>query len=199
MINSTIEAFRQHINEKNGFFLPQRFQVRISPPVGKSVKNFSDIHAGTIRDLLFSCATASIPGRTLQTGSVAAPGPEQKYPYQDQFEDLECEFHCTNNSKNGEEPNAFFGLPEKRFFDAWMGSVCDPHTMLMNYSDEYSRDITLAVYDGGNNQVSTYSFERCYPIAIGEIELTQDSEEPATFPVTFSYDRWKYKDSLKDI
>ena len=197
-IDSTIETFRQHIDSKNGLFMPQRFHVKIAKPSGASIARHKEIHSATVDDLLFSCASASIPGRTLSTGSVLAPGPEQKYPYQDTFDDLECTFHCTNNSQNKSETGYFFGLPEKRFFDAWMASVCDAHTMVMNYSEEYSREMTIVVYDGGNNQLGSYLFHRCYPIAVGEIELSQQSEEPATFPVTFSYDRWKYKDSLKN-
>ncbi len=200
-IDSTIESFRQHVASKNGFFLPQRFLCRIWQPNSIPRNEFLSIGASSARDLQFMCSTASIPGRTISTGEVAAPGPEQKYPYQDTYEDLECTFLCTNNSNSETNADAFGdggvykGLPEKRFFDAWMGGVINQHNMLVNYSDQYAMNITLVIFDGGNNQIGSYEFHRCYPLSVGAVELSHQSEEPATFPVTFNVDRWKYMDS----
>ena len=197
-IDSTIHTFAEHINSRNGLFLPQRFIMKIPRPtnIGSSVYNASA--SVTERDLQFMCTTTSIPGRTLSTGEIAAPGPEVKYPYQDAYEDLECTFLCTNNSKREtnnttfNDSGSYKGLPEKRFFDAWMNSVVNQNNMLIGYRDNYTSELSLTIFDRGNNQVGSYSFNNCYPLAVSDIELSHNSEEPATFTVTFNVDRWQY-------
>ena len=139
-----------------------------------------------------------MPGRTISTNAVTAPGPEQKYPYQDVFEDLEITFLCTTG--NSTIPDGQFdidgvnGLTERRYMDAWIATVCDQETMVMGYCSEYKTRMELFVYDDRDVQLGRYIFDRCYPIQVGPVEFSHESSEPATFSVTFNYDRWNYNE-----
>tara|TARA_Y100000310_G_scaffold301067_1_gene337201 strand:- start:991 stop:1575 length:585 start_codon:yes stop_codon:yes gene_type:complete len=191
-INSTLNYFKEHIDQLGGFWTPNRFMCRIIPPTLVQFRN-KQYGGLSTRNLQLSCTSTSVPGRTLSTNAVMAPGPEQKYPYQDAFEDIELTFHCTINNET--EKSSVLGLKEKRFFDAWLHTICNQATMLMAYSDSYkAAEFKLYLFDNKDNQIAIYKFDRAYPISVGSIELSHESEEIATFPVTISYDRWTYGD-----
>ena len=187
---SRLQNFVEHVNTNGGVFVPQRWEFTINRPVNRSwfskygINNFD-------RHVALSCTNATLPGRSISTNAVVAPGPEQKYPYQDVFEDLSVTFLCTTGNRN-KIGGGVKGIPERRFIDAWMASVCDPPTMIMGYCEDYKSTIKLKSYDKVNTVLGEYEFERVYPIDVGPVEFTHDTEEVATFEVTFNYDRWNY-------
>ena len=185
-----IKDFMSHIDSFGRVLIPQRFKLNVKRPRGNEVQKWFNSYGVDSRldnNISFSCTATTLPGRSMSTNPVFAPGPEQKYPYQDVFEDLTVTFMCTTGKTEHK------GIPERRFMDAWMASVCNPITMEMNYSNEYSTSMELIIYDESNRQLGTYEFHRSYPLAIGPVEFSQGADAAATFEATFNYDRWIYK------
>ena len=200
IINQTLQDFRSYINTHRGIAKSNRFVVELLDPKIIRNANMLDnyIYRGGVRDtkehLEFSARSTSLPSKTLSTNAVEAPGPEQKYPYNDVYDDLTVTFMATR----GKNPK--FGIPEKRFFDAWMNTVVNPENMLVNYSKDYTTNkFFISLISEQNEILAKYRFDRLYPIGMGAVELSHDSEEVSTFEVTFSCDRWHYITDTKDL
>jgi hypothetical protein len=199
IINQTLQDFRSYINTHRGIAKSNRFVVELlDPNLIRRTKFYgsrgimgSDIYNGDTRTtqqhLEFSARSTSLPSKTISTNAVEAPGPEQKYPYSDVYDDLTITFMATQGK---EHP---YGIPEKRFFDAWMNIVVNPENMLVNYSKLYATNgLHISMINEKNVILAKYRFDRAYPIGMGAVELGHDSEEASTFEVTFSVDRWHY-------
>ena len=202
IINQTLQDFRSYINTHRGIARANRFVVelldsslinRISG-YGRATHTYNGDNRTTQQHLEFSARSTSLPSKTISTNAVEAPGPEQKYPYNDVYDDLTITFMATQGK---EHP---YGIPEKRFFDAWMNIVVNPENMLVNYSKLYATNgLHISMINEKNVILAKYRFDRAYPIGMGAIELGHDSEDPATFEVTFSCDRWHYITDTKDL
>ena len=193
IINQTLQDFRSYINTHRGIARANRFVVELldSNLIRRTKFYGSRVYNGdprtTQQHLEFSARSTSLPSKTLSTNAVEAPGPEQKYPYNDTYDDLTITFMATQGK---EHP---YGIPEKRFFDAWMNIIVNPENMLVNYSKLYTTNgLHVSLINEKNIILAKYRFDRLYPIGMGAVELGHDSEDPATFEVTFSYDRWHY-------
>ena len=200
IINQTLQDFRSYINTNRGIAKSNRFVIELLDPNLIRRTNMLDnyIYRGGLRDtkehLEFSARAASLPSKTLSTNAVEAPGPEQKYPYNDVYDDLTITFMATI----GKNPN--FGIPEKRFFDAWMNIVVNPENMLVNYSKLYTTNgFFISLISEQNEILAKYRFDRLYPIGMSAVELSHEVAEPSTFKVTFSCDRWHYVTDPEDL
>ena len=205
IINQTLQDFRSYINTHRGIARANRFVVELLDPslimrtrLSMDRLSSSDTYNGdnrtTQQHLEFSARSTSLPSKTLSTNAVEAPGPEQKYPYNDFYDDLTVTFMATR----GKNPK--FGIPEKRFFDAWMNTVVKPENMLVIYSKDYTTNqFFISLISEQNEILAKYRFDRLYPIGMGAVELSHDSEEVSTFEVTFSCDRWHYITDTKDL
>ena len=189
-INQTLNGFRGYIGGNGGIPHLNRFLVNI--PTVQALKENISSHKNVQRGLQFSARSATLPSKTISTNAVLAAGPEQKYPYQDVYEDLTVTFLTTK----GKDKH----LPERLFFEDWIDTVVNPNSMLIGFSNEYAVDITLSVLSdkrSGQTKLVEYKFQRTYPIGIGAIEFAHDSEEIMTFEVTFSYDKWYREEETK--
>ena len=206
-ITRSIQQFKSYIDSNSGIAKPNRFAVEIRDNVLMNNVRIQQPHIyldvearNTYENIIFSARSASIPTKTISTNPVEAPGPEQKYPYNDVYDDITVTFMATQ----GAQKNSGYGIPERRFFDAWMNMVVDQSTMLVNYSNVYSTDLFfISLLNERSELLAKYQFDRVYPIGMGAIELSHDSEDFATFDVTFSCDRWHYvlehtKSTFKD-
>ena len=195
IINQTLQDFRSYINTHRGISKSNRFVVelldsslinRISE-YGRDTQTYNGDNRTTQQHLEFSTRAASLPSKTLSTNAVEAPGPEQKYPYNDVYDDLTITFMATQGK---EHP---YGIPEKRFFDTWMNTVVNPENMLVNYSKLYTTNgLRISILNEKNAILAKYRFDRAYPIGMSAVELSHEVAEPTTFKVTFSFDRWHY-------
>ena len=189
-INQTLNGFRGYIGGNGGIPHLNRFLVNI--PTVQALKENISSHKNVQEGLQFSARAATLPSKTISTNAVLAAGPEQKYPYQDVYEDLTVTFLTTK----GKDKH----LPERLFFEDWIDTVVNPNSMLIGFSNEYAVDITLSVLSdkrSGQTKLVEYKFQRTYPIGIGAIEFAHDSEEIMTFEVTFSYDKWYREEETK--
>ena len=91
IINQTLQDFRSYINTHRGIAKSNRFVVelldsslinRISG-YGRATHTYNGDNRTTQQHLEFSARSTSLPSKTLSTNAVEAPGPEQKYPYND--------------------------------------------------------------------------------------------------------------------
>jgi len=183
-IDQTINGFKSHIDSQGGLVPLNRFSVVV--PIPNTLEGVDWI-SNTNRGFGFTARSASIPSKTISTNPVMAAGPEQKYPYQDVYEDLTISFLSTK----GTEQHA---IPERSFFEAWMATVISHDNMLVGFSDDYSVVLRVGVLTNNRNEqtkLAEYMFIRAYPIGLGAIDFSHDSEELMSFDVTFSYDKWR--------
>lgn len=196
-----LQSFVEHVNFSGGVLIPHRWELTIPKPPKRN--RFMEYNVNEIGEehLTMACRTVQLPGRTISTNAVVAPGPEQKYPYQDVFDDLEVTFICTTGNTLKEQgtlwKDGISGIPERRYFDAWQSTICDQETMVMEYSENYSVEMILTVFDNKDVQLGNYIFDRCYPLMVGPIEFSHDTDAAAEFSVTFNYDRWEYNEKRK--
>ena len=187
-INQTVNGFRNYIGQQGGLAHLNRFAVEITaPPIMREHAQISYYNV-VLNNLSFTARSANIPSKTLSTNEVTASGPEQKYPYMDVYEDLTITFLTTKGT------NTDFALPERTFFEWWVSSIIEDNNMLIGFSNEYSTDVRISILSDErkkDTKLATYVFDRAYPIGLGAIEFSHDSEELMTFEVTFSYDRFK--------
>ena len=182
-IDQTINGFNNYISSQGGLPHLNRFSVFVPIPKTLGQNNWTRKVAEGFK---FTARTANIPTKTLSTSEVMAGGPEQKYPYQDVYDDLTITFLTTKGSNN-------MGIPERSFFEGWVDTIVDQKNMLVGFSDEYSVNLSVSVLSNERSdktKVAEYTFDRAYPIPISAMEFGHDSEELMTFEVTFSYDRW---------
>lgn len=187
-ISQTLNGFRNYIGSQGGLAHLNRFAVEIkAPPIMTNHQQIS-MYNDVLRHLTFTARSASIPSKTISTNSVAAAGPEQKYPYMDVYEDLSITILTTKGKSTD------FALPERTFFEWWMTQVVSDDDMLVAFRNEYSTDLKISILTDVRNKESklaTYIFDAAYPIGLGAMELSHESEELMTFEVTFSYDKFK--------
>ena len=206
IIHQALQEFRSYINLNRGIVKPNRFVVELlDPKIRNNINAFTNnkslphIYSGGTRNtskmIEFSARSTSLPSKTLSTNAVEAPGPEQKYPYNDVYDDLTITFMVTQGNISSKH-----GIPEKRFFDAWMNLVVNPNNMLVNFSNEYATNgLHISMINEKNRILAKYRFDRAYPIGMGAVEMSHDSEEIATFEVTFSCDRWHYVTDTEEL
>ena len=189
-INQTLTGFKGYLQDHAGVAHLNRFLVDIPKP--NSMPNIPVYNR--VRDgLQFTARSANLPSKTISTSEVGAAGPEQKYPYMDVYEDLTVTILAT---KGKNYPH----LPERLFFEDWISTVVNNSNMLIGFSegdDGYGVPLKLSVLSdqrGSPTRLVQYQFDRTYPIGIGAMEFSHDSEELMTFEVTFSYDKWYRND-----
>ena len=187
-INQTLNGLSKYIASQGGVPHLNRFAVEITNP--KSLSNVSngigEQYNHVLKNLTFSARSVGLPSKTLSTNAVMAAGPEQKYPYMDNYDDLNVTFMSTKGKKG-------FGLPERKFFEDWLSTIVNDGNMLVGFSDVYSTDLRVSILSdqrGSPSRLVQYAFDRVYPIAISAIEFAAASHDIAFFKVTFSYDKY---------
>ena len=124
--------FRAISDDFGGLVKSNRFAIRMGVPrlSYRRQTNYSSF----VRDLTYLCEIAEMPGRGFMNVDVRYYGPNQKLPYNTQYEDITLTFLCRNE--------AF----ERQFFDDWLATINPLNTFDFNYRDEYSVDIDIFQY-----------------------------------------------------
>ncbi len=192
-IDQTLTGLRSYIAEQGGLPHLNRYAVEMTKPLSMTS---NPEYTKVLNKLIFSARMASIPSKTISTNAVMAAGPEQKYPYADVYDNLSITFLVTKGKG--------VGLPERKFFEDWMGTVVNESNMLVGFStgkNAYGVDLFLSGLSdvrGKTSRYVQYKFDRTYPIAISEIKFSSDSHELMWFSVTFSYDRFVRTENIED-
>jgi hypothetical protein len=165
-----------------------RFAVRIAPP--RSLAQYS----GFIQDFTYLCEAAEMPGRGFQSLDVRYYGPNQKLPFQTQYEDTTMTFLCRSESY------------ERQFFDDWMETINPTNSFDFNYRSEYETKvdiIQLAEYGsatGVGPSTTTATFPKqtymitlfnAYPALVNPQPRTWADDQYQRLAVTFTYHKWR--------
>lgn len=187
------QDFISDLNSHGGVIASNRFEVVIHPspimgkvsissPGGSAIPNPFETHGvkGLISNLehfKFMCVQTSLPGISVATNEPRHYGPVVKVPYSKIFEDISMTFLCT--SKN---------YVERRFFDAWIESVCNYSNHDFNYLNEYVGTAEIYALNYKLERVYGLKLINFFPLSISNVDLSHDNSEPQRLEVLFSYD-----------
>ena len=192
-IDQTLTGFKSYIEDQGGLPHISRYAVEMTKPPSMAD---NPEYTKVLNYLNFTARIASLPSKTISTNAVMAAGPEQKYPYADVYDNLSITFLVTKGKG--------VGLPERKFFEDWMGTIVNESNMLVGFStgkNAYGVDLFLSGLSdvrGKTSRYIQYKFDRTYPIALGEIKFAHDSHDTMIFTVTFSYDRFVRTEKIED-
>jgi hypothetical protein len=151
---------------------PSRFDVFIPIPSALSASFES-------RLFTFRCESADLPGRALATSTQKIYGPEEKFPYQTTYNDINMTFICTEN------------MIEKVFFDGWLNTINPNSSYDMVYKNTYASDIKVRQYGIGKGITYQVVLYKAFPIGVNDLQLDWSSDGYHKLTVTFAYKEWK--------
>lgn len=166
-----------------------RFAVRMTAP-----RALLSQYGSFIRDFTYLCEAAEMPGRGFQSLDVRYYGPNQKLPFQTQYEDTTMTFLCRSESF------------ERQFFDDWMEVINPTNSFDFNYRSEYETKIDiiqLAEYsdtatsptqpDSVANPKQTYMITlfNAYPTLVNPQPMTWADDQVQRLAITFTYHKWR--------
>ncbi len=188
----------QHLSEYGSPIHGNRFLVGLTKPKGDDDANwFMQYGANDIdpwKHFKFVVQSASLPSTSISTNAVESPGPEVLMPYQIAYDDIALEVLCTV----GKIEQDMHGLPEKRFFDAWMASVIDPWSMEIGYRESYViPEMRISVFGPHDLQlpIMIVTLKNCYPISMDAVELSHDNNELIKITVNIHFEKWTYENT----
>lgn len=160
------------INEKNGLAVKNRFNVKITVPSG--VEGFDD---SKTMDLL--CVSTSLPPKRVLTQEGTATKKTTYYPYSTTIDEVEFVFLLDNT------------YTVKRLFDSWMDLIINDETFsIVNYRNSVVSDWIITQEDQMNNDVYSIKLIDVMPTQVGQIDLSNESENAIqTIPVSVVYKR----------
>lgn len=159
-----------------------RFAVRILPARLHLQANYGPF----LQDFTYLCEAAEMPGRGFQSLDVRYYGPNQKLPFQTQYEDTTMTFLCRSESY------------ERQFFDDWMEMINPSNSFDFNYREDYQTKIEIMqLAEYGNESkakapAETYriTLYNAYPILVNPQPVTWADDQVQRLAVTFSYHKW---------
>lgn len=137
--------------------------------------------AGNLNALI---QTTQLPSVNFHTAMWRNIGVGVKYPYDIMFNEIPITFADTSD------------MSIQKFYIDWMNEIYDPDVRGggFAYRDEYVREMTINKLDRENNIQLKYTLNKCYPIHIGEVALSQASQNTlSNLTITFSYTDWEIK------
>lgn len=181
------------MNKNGGLAKAARFIVRIDLPAwvnqisGNTPTPRPSKYANFNRELTYLCEAAEMPGRSLMSLDARYYGPNQKLPFQSQYEDTTMTFLCRSESL------------ERQFFDDWMENINPTDSFDFSFRSEYETSIHISQYaEYGENQSSKAAKEtyritllNAYPISISPQPMTWADDQFQRLAVTFTYYKWK--------
>ena len=193
---TTIDDFKSTIGKHNGLARQNKFLIFMRPP-SQSILNIDleniaitalsgDFKASSLfndpRDIAMLCNRCSLPGRQIQTLDNPLNGFAQsiKHPTGYFNEDVEFEFHLTND------------YYMRKMFDKWIGLPINQNTYLKNYDSVYKTDITIQQLNQENVPIYGIELQNAFPVTMNSIELNNESSDTTQkLSITFTYDDFK--------
>ena len=183
------------IGINNGPLMGNKFVVIIPPPPTNQHEDwFSQYSAEKLdpwQHFKFVVQSTSLPNTSISTNAIESPGPEVLMPYEVSYDDISLEMLCTVGDIEGD----LTGLPEKRFFDAWMSNIIDPFSMEIGYRKDYILPKMIIQVFGPHDlkvPIMTVFLENCYPISMDAVELSHDNNDLMKVNVTMHFEKWSY-------
>jgi hypothetical protein len=197
----SIDSIKAAINHHGGAARGNRFAVYISHP-SKSINSLlrfdpatflnnmisgEGIHVGDFitdpRDMFLLCKSTTLPGKRISTTEAGHNHHLSKKPYSSITDEVEMTFLLTND------------YYIKNYFDLWQEMIVDTsgeHYKTM-YKNEYVTDVTLQQLSNSNHIIPGYTLmlENAYPIQVGAVELSNESEGLMEVAITWEYDNFR--------
>lgn len=127
----------------------------------------------------FMCKGASIPGSSVASIDVPFRGRQIKVAGDRTFENWSATIIN----------EASFEI--RKAFESWLAKINghESGTGQTNPSD-YQADIEVQQLDRNNNVLATYKIVGAFPVSVGSIDLSYDSNDIEEFSVEFAYQYW---------
>lgn len=152
---------------------PNKFDVFIPIPVGLAP------YLTITRALNYRCESTDLPGRAIATTTQKIYGPEEKFPYQTTYNDINLTFICTDK------------MEEKNFFDAWLEYINPSVSFNFKFKEKYAVNLRINQYDVRNKVSYSVDLIEAFPIGINELPLDWSSDGYHKLTVTFAYTKWR--------
>ena len=208
----SIDTMKSTINRRGGIARGNRFGVYITHPSRgmNSLLNFNPatllsnlisgqgVNAGDFiqdpRDMFLLCRNVTMPGKRISTTEATHNHHLSKKPYSAITDEVTMTFLLTND------------YYIKKYFDMWQEMIIDTSGKHYKtfYKNEYVTDVTIQQLSQSNDVIPGYTIklENAYPIQVGAIELSSESEGLMEVSITFEYDNYKsvgLVDGFEDI
>ena len=197
----SIDTLKSTINRRGGVARGNRFGVYITHPSKgmNSLLNFNPatllsnlisgqgVNAGDFiqdpRDMFLLCQSCTLPGKRILTTEATHNHHNTKKPYSAATDEVTMTFLLTND------------YYIKKYFDMWQEMIVDTRKEHYKtfYKSDYSTDVTIQQLSGSNDIVPGYTvkLENAYPIQVGQIELSNESEGLMEVSITWEYDNFR--------
>lgn len=193
----SMQDFRSVSDRYQGLAKSCRYLVVIRPNGKLNIQ-----YGGFARDLTYLCESGEIPGRSFMNMDVKYYGPNQKLPFQVQYEDMNLTFLCRTQSL------------ERRFFDDWMSLINPIDTWNFNYREDYQCDIDIYQYGESPNFTQSIvgaflpeilgpqfsaqpqywiTVHNAYPLNLYLQQSTWTDDQFQRLVTTFTYTHWSRK------
>ena len=160
-----LNNFLSGFNGKDGYALPSRYEVLITPPrgapAGASLSRFSADDKAYARKVSINCESISMPGKNLNTSidnNMYGVSPE-----------------IVDGINFGGAVNMTFqassDMKERVFFQQWQEQAWDRATWNIGYYDEYVGSVEIYIVDQQNNKRFGIKLMEAYPKEINGNEL----------------------------
>ena len=160
----------------SGVAYNNRYEVLINYPTALIQKNYN-----SIREISVRCESISVPGRSFSTTPYRFYGPARNMPYE-----------TTYSGELSMSVIVSADLRERRFFESWMDSICNPFNYKMNYYDQYTTNMEIRILNKTDTSSQIFLVEEVYPKALGEIQLGYDKDnEIMKQEVTLSFRKYQ--------
>lgn len=159
--------------KNKGLARPNRFEVSINlpkildPSNNKQTpsnwrgfaknNNYSDM--SSLRDYVFYCDTAALPGASFSTDNATPYGELRDVPTNRVYDQIQLSFYVDSDYK------------VKKFFDCWTNAIIHPITRNHAYYNEYTTTISINMHNEESNHTYRMDLYECYPKTIGSVQL----------------------------
>ncbi len=150
-----------------------------------SLSNVPAPAGASLEDITLWAQGANLPGRTQNTQDIQYLGFKFNVPTNfEMTNELDCTINCDAN----------MSIRESLLF--WMGTISDPDVGGASASGgiktaSTSKGVIDLYNDRMDTVTHTYELIGIYPIAIGDVNLSNNNPEIATFDAKFKYQFWK--------
>ena len=197
----SIDSMKSTINRRGGVARGNRFGVYITHP-SKGMNNLLNFNPATLlsnlisgdgvnigdfiqdpRDMFLLCKSVLMPGKRITTTEATHNHNLSKKPYSMATDEVTMTFLLTND------------YYIKKYFDMWQEMIIDSsgNHYKAFYKRDYCTDVTIQQLSNSNDVIPGYTIklENAYPIQIGALELSSESDGLLEVSITWEYDNFR--------
>ena len=174
-----LNDFLSTFHSDDGYAVPNRFEVIITPPGSNPRDN---------KSISLRCESINLPGRNLNTGTdTNIYGPTREVVDGVTYaEDIAMTFQASS------------GLEERVFFEEWQALAFDERSWNVGYYNDYISTVDIYVLDKQNTPRFGIRLKEAFPKTINATDLSQSANnEIIKTSVSFSFRYWETLDESK--